>query len=70
MNNQKIKKGHTIREYGYGVFVDSEVITEPIENERGQLVFKSVTKQGYVIDYMKSRASLEIIGEINKEECK
>jgi len=57
----RIKNGTKIREYGYGAYIDSTVITEPVKNERGQLEFKSQTSDGRVIDYMKRESSLEIL---------
>lgn len=57
----KIKLGSTIREYKYGVYIESKVITVPVTNERGQLEFQSVTKGGHVIEYMKHESSLVLV---------
>ncbi len=59
----KIKKGSVIREYKYGYCIQSTVITDPIENERGQLEFKAETSIGSIIEYMKNESSLEIVKE-------
>ncbi|PSV00431.1 hypothetical protein [Photobacterium kishitanii] len=59
----KIKKGSVIREYKYGVFVESKVITNVILNERGQLEFTSETKNGHKINYIKSESSLTLMEE-------
>jgi hypothetical protein len=59
----KIKKGSVIREYKYGHCIQSTVITDPIENERGQLEFKAETSIGSIIEYMKNESSLDIIKE-------
>lgn len=56
----KIKKGSKIREYGYGTFIDSTVITEP-KLVNGKLEFKSETAGGVIIDYLKSESSLELL---------
>ena len=57
----KIVKGSVIREYKYGVYIESTVITEPITNERGQLEFISETKSGAKIEYMKYKQSLVLL---------
>jgi hypothetical protein len=58
---KKITKGTMIREHGYGTYIDSKVITEPVENERGQLIFKSETETGSIIEYMKHPDRLTIL---------
>ena len=58
-----IKIGSVIREYKYGTCIESTVISDPVKNERGQLEFKSETKSGRVIDYMKHESSLVVVKE-------
>ena len=56
-----IKIGSVIREYKYGTYIESTVISYPIKNERGQLEFKSETKSGRVIEYMKHESGFTIV---------
>ena len=58
-----IKIGSVIREYNYGIYIESTVISDPVKNERGQLEFKSETNGGKVIDYMKHESSLVVVKE-------
>ena len=56
------KRGDVIREYGYGTFVESTIISDVVINDRGQAVFVSETEDGDKINYMKHRESLEVQG--------
>lgn len=58
-----IKKGSVIRECKYGVFIESKVMDEPKKNDRGQLVFRSKTRSGHIINYQKHESSLEVVKE-------
>lgn len=58
-----IKIGSVIREYNYGIYIESTVISDPVKNDRGQLEFKSKTNGGRVIEYMKRESSLVIVKE-------
>ena len=57
----KIQKGSVIREYKYGTYIESTVITEPIENARGQLEFKSRTHNGKIIQYQKHESGITVV---------
>lgn len=57
----KITKGSVIREYKYGTYIESTVITEPIENARGQLEFKSRTHNGNIIEYQKHESGITVV---------
>lgn len=57
-----LKRGDIIREYGYGTFVESTIITDVVINDRGRAEFVSETKDGDKINYMKHRESLEAQG--------
>lgn len=58
---RKIVKGSIIREYKYGVYIESKVITDPIKNERGKLEFISETESGCKINYIKYESSLVLM---------
>ncbi len=57
-----LKRGDVIREYKYGTFVESTIVTDVVTNERGQAVFVSETTDGAKINYMKHQSSLEVQG--------
>ncbi|CAM0077098.1 hypothetical protein VPHK391_0082 [Vibrio phage K391] len=59
-NGIEIKKGSVIREYKYGMCLESTVITDPFVNDRGQLEFDAKTKRGVIVEYMKHASSLEV----------
>ena len=59
----KIKKGCWEMEKTHGKETISQVITEPCFNYRGQIVFKSKTKCGREVDYIKSPCRLEVVTE-------
>lgn len=60
-NNKEITKGSRVREYGYGTYIDSVVLSDPIVNDRGQIEFYAKTQSGAIVSYMKSASSLEVM---------
>lgn len=56
----KIKKGSVIREYKYGTYIESTVITD-VEVVDGKLKFISETKDGAQIPYLKYEDSLVLM---------
>lgn len=57
-----LKRGDVIREYKYGTFAESTIISDVVTNERGQVEFVSETADGVKINYMKHQSSLEVQG--------
>ena len=58
-----IKIGSVIREYCYGTYIESTVISNPVKNQSGKLEFISRTESGQEIEYTKHESSPVVVKE-------